>query len=191
MMGRAAEIAGTLDSAARLELAAILRTIIARVEVRSDQIRITIQPAGLLTLLRPDEVATGATRSGEVPEINEPAVLTVPLNRRRTGRDTKLLIDRSETIHADPTLVRLLARAHDLKAKLMQSRDASLAEIAAKEGIGRTYLTRLARLAFLSPEITTAILEGRQPAHLTAVRLSRLVDLPLDWVEQHRMLAMP
>jgi site-specific DNA recombinase len=191
MMGRAVEIAGTLDTAARSDLTTLLQTMIARVEVRSDQIGITIQPAGLLRLLRSGEMATGATRSGEATGISDPVVLlTVPLNRRRIGRDTRLLIDRPETAHADPALVRLLVRAHDLKAKLMQSGNPSPAEIAASEGIGRTYLTRMARLAFLSPEITTTILEGHQPTHLTAARLSRLVALPLDWVEQRRMLAM-
>jgi len=43
-------------------------------------------------------------------------------------------------------------------------------------------------LAFLAPEIVAAILKGRQPAHLTAARLTRLYDLPLDWAEQRRAL---
>jgi site-specific DNA recombinase len=48
----------------------------------------------------------------------------------------------------------------------------------------------MARLAFLSPEITTAILDGRQPVQLTAERLSRLADLPLDWSEQRTVLGL-
>ena len=72
----------------------------------------------------------------------------------------------------------------------MQSGEASLTEVAEAEGISRTYLTRMARLAFLSPEITTAILYGRQPVHLTAERLSRLADLPLDWSEQRTVLGL-
>jgi hypothetical protein len=36
----------------------------------------------------------------------------------------------------------------------------------------------------LSPELVEAILQGRQPHELTAMRLSEL-DLPLDWTEQH------
>jgi hypothetical protein len=31
-------------------------------------------------------------------------------------------------------------------------------------------------------------LQGRQPVELTATRLTEL-DLPLDWTEQHRLLA--
>jgi hypothetical protein len=40
----------------------------------------------------------------------------------------------------------------------------------------------------LSPQLVEAILQGRQSGELTATRLSEL-DLPLDWTEQHRLLA--
>jgi hypothetical protein len=40
----------------------------------------------------------------------------------------------------------------------------------------------------LSPELVAAILQGRQPVELTATRLTEL-DLPLDWIEQHELLA--
>jgi hypothetical protein len=46
-------------------------------------------------------------------------------------------------------------------------------------------------LAALAPDITAAIIEGRQPADLTAKRLRDLPDLPLDWAEQRRMLGFP
>jgi hypothetical protein len=43
-------------------------------------------------------------------------------------------------------------------------------------------------LAFLSPQLVEAILQGRQPVALTATRLTEL-DLPLDWTGQHKLLA--
>jgi site-specific DNA recombinase len=176
LMRRAEEIAGALGSVGRADLAAMLRRVASRIEVRQDQISITVQPAGLLHLLgRQDAVAD---------------VLTVPLARRRAGRDTRLLVDGPEATRPDPALLRILLRARELRDKLMQSGDASLAETAKGAGVSRTYLTRMARLAFLSPEITTAILDGRQPVHLTAARLCRLTDLPLAWSEQHTLLGL-
>jgi len=59
-----------------------------------------------------------------------------------------LLLDGAEATQADPALVRLLVRAQALKAKLLQSEEASLTETSRSEGISRSYLTRLARLAF-------------------------------------------
>ena len=43
-------------------------------------------------------------------------------------------------------------------------------------------------LAFLAPEIVTAITAGTQPAHLTTQMLIREIDIPLDWQEQKRIL---
>ena len=59
---------------------------------------------------------------------------------------------------------------------------------AKRDGISRRYIRRLVGLAFLSPELVEAILQGRQSVELTATRLTEL-DLPLDWTEQHKLLA--
>ena len=61
-------------------------------------------------------------------------------------------------------------------------------DLAKRDGISRRYIRRLVGLAFLSPDLVEAILQGRQPVELTATRLTEL-DLPLDWAEQHRLLA--
>ena len=60
-----------------------------------------------------------------------------------------------------------------------------LQELAKRDGISRRYIRRLIALAFLSPELIEVILQGRQPVALTATEL----DLPLDWTEQHKLLA--
>ena len=64
----------------------------------------------------------------------------------------------------------------------------SLQELAKREGISRRYIRRLIGLAFVSPELIEAILQGRQPVALTATRLIEL-DLSLDWTEQQKLLA--
>jgi hypothetical protein len=55
-------------------------------------------------------------------------------------------------------------------------------------GISRRYIRRLVGLAFLCPQVVEAILQGRQPVELTVTRLTER-DLPLDWIEQHKLLA--
>ena len=57
-----------------------------------------------------------------------------------------------------------------------------------RHGISRRYIQRLVGLAFLSPDLVEAILQGRQSVELTATRLTEL-DLPLDSTEQRRLLA--
>jgi site-specific DNA recombinase len=190
MMRRAQEIANVLDGMARSELVIVLRSLGCRVEVRSDRISVVIQIAGLLTLLRRADAISPAAATDPASVTGEALILTVPLNRRRAGRDTKLLIDRPEATPADPTLIRLLLRARNLRDKLLQSDGPRLVDVARNEGVSWTYLARLVRLAFLSPEITAAILDGRQPAHLTATYLWRLTDLPLDWSAQRKALGL-
>ena len=50
-----------------------------------------------------------------------------------------------------------------------------------------SYFTRLVRLSYLAPDITHAILDGRQPRDLTA---EKLLDsrLPLAWHDQRTAL---
>jgi hypothetical protein len=52
----------------------------------------------------------------------------------------------------------------------------------------RSYFSQLLRLAYLDPDITTAILDGHQPAGLTATQLIERADLPMSWPEQRRTL---
>ena len=71
--------------------------------------------------------------------------------------------DGSEPAHVDSVLVRLLLRAHAIRIRLLEEPSLPLKEIAAEEGISSSYVTRLLRLAFLAPDIVTAILNGRHP----------------------------
>jgi len=66
----------------------------------------------------------------------------------------------------------------------------SAAGIASDEELTRSYVTRVMRLAFLAPEITEAILDGRQPPNLNTERLVRRSRLPLLWDDQRRLLGI-
>jgi len=61
--------------------------------------------------------------------------------------------------------------------------------LAKRAGVTRGYVTRILRLAFLAPDITEAILDGRQPPTLTVERLRD--PIPLDWNEQRKLFVAP
>ena len=84
--------------------------------------------------------------------------------------------------------MRLLLRANAIRARVLEEPSLTLKEIAAEEGISSSYVTRLLRLAFLAPEIVTAILNGKHPPQLTANRLMDDTRLPLDWIAQRELL---
>ena len=85
-------------------------------------------------------------------------------------------------------LIKAIARGRAWFEELATGRARSLQELARRDGITRRYIRRLVGFAFLSPELVEAILQGRQSVELTATRLTEL-DLPLDWTEQHKLLA--
>ncbi len=84
----------------------------------------------------------------------------------------------------DHTLLRALSRAHAWVAYLRNGN--LLSEIAVATRHSESYIRTRAQLAFLSPAIQRAILEGNQPADLTLERITRK-PAPLNWDAQARL----
>ena len=74
---------------------------------------------------------------------------------------------------------------------MLNGRAASINEITTREGLAKGAVSRILPLAWLAPDIGSAILEGRQPAVLTSTRLRALPDLPLGWAAQRAFLGFP
>jgi hypothetical protein len=87
------------------------------------------------------------------------------------------------------SLVIALARAHRWKALLESGRFPSLEELARAVKMDRSYVGRILRLTLLAPDIIMAILDGREPSGLSLGKLTK--TLPLDWVEQRKILGFP
>jgi hypothetical protein len=140
----------------------------------------------------------GLLLGGDVPScISEAASdsaveLTAAVAFTRRGAETKLVLpglaQQKQIAKCDLALIKAIARGRAWFEELATGRARSLQELAKCEGISRRYIRRLVGLAFLSPQLVEAILQGRQPVELTATRLTEL-DLPLDWTEQHKLLA--
>ena len=100
---------------------------------------------------------------------------------RRRGHELRLVQPtNAQPAQPDNRLIQLLAAGRAAWRELQQHRPADAAR--------RSHLTRLARLAFLAPDIVTAILEGRQPVEMTSRSLLRMAELPIAWTEQRRVL---
>ncbi len=81
-----------------------------------------------------------------------------------------------------------MVQAHAWFDDLKQGRVATLSDIARLESVSDRYISQVLPLAFLAPDITEAILAGRQPPELTAETLIKRIDLPLHWDDQRAML---
>jgi site-specific DNA recombinase len=160
----------------------VLTALIERVEVRVDRVDIHLRQIGLGSLFN----------LSVAPSVSEEnVIMSVPAQLRRAGTEIRMLIDRTDPFAAvkpDARLIKLLVRAHRLNTTLVQSEDVAFAALAMREGVSRSYFTRVVRLSYLAPDITQAILEGRQPRDLTAEKLLVHSRLPLAWHDQRTAL---
>ena len=120
----------------------------------------------------------------------ETQILSVPVPLRRCGREIKMLIDADPfaTGKPDARLIKLLIRAHRFNATLVDAGDLPFAAVAKREGVSPSYFTRLIPLSYLAPDITQAILDGRQAPDLTADKLLAHSRPPLAWHAQRTVL---
>jgi len=85
---------------------------------------------------------------------------------------------------ADNTLVKALARAPRWKRTLESGEYATIAELAEREGIAPSYMTRVLRLTLLAPDIVEAILDGKLGPEVTLARV--MEPFPMEWEQQQR-----
>ena len=181
MLAKADLLAATMRSGSMFDRAEFLASIVARIDVLEECIELTVDPAKLGSAL-------GLEQTTSV----EPLVLLVSATKVRHGHQLRLVIPGPQSLTIAPTgrderLVALVAEAHTARKLILASPDKSIAAIAANTNRCRTRLGKLAAIACLAPDIVGAIVEGRQPATLTARTLQDL-DLPLGWVDQRALL---
>lgn len=113
--------------------------------------------------------------------------------RQRGGRKEIVLPDgsNSETVRPqfENTLIKALARAFRWKRMLETGEFATIADLAEREGIAPSYMTRVLRLTLLAPDIVEAILDGKQRPLVTLVRV--LEPFPANWDIQASELTSP
>ena len=87
---------------------------------------------------------------------------------------------------ADSALMKAVARAFRWKRMLESGDFATIAELAERERIASSYMTRILCLTLLAPDIIDAILDGRKGLEVTLARA--LERFPADWAEQRAFL---
>src|SRR6202035_3913761 len=153
-----------------------------RVEIAISRSRLTELLAGSLDLKMPHQAPTSAP--------DDLLGLTVPVGLKRVGREMRMLVENAnDQTAADPSLLKIIARAHHIQARLIHNTKLTMHDIAREEHVSAAYIYSLLRLPWLAPDITTAIVNGRKPPQLTAKTLMRLTPrLPTDWAEQRKLL---
>ena len=170
---------------------AYLNALLQRVIVESGRIVIEIDcERAMATLLAvPEALPTKRSRHERPSAAEHLIVLEVPAVLKRAGLGMTLIVPGArQDATPDPSLIRLLLRAFAIRDRLERNPDLPLKRIAEAEGVSPSCATRVLRLAYLAPDIVTAIVDGRQPPGLTANTLMRNTRLPFRWEAQRKRL---
>jgi site-specific DNA recombinase len=156
--------------------------------VRSSAVAIEVRAARVAVVL-----SEPASLPANTPATQDEPILTlcVPAWLRRAGKEIRMVGDGTDPFaspqNPDPALIKAILRTYRFHNQLTQGTAARFAELTQGEAMNRTYFARLLRLAYLAPDITEAILEGRQPPGLSATKLIEH-PLPPSWPVQRGML---
>jgi hypothetical protein len=189
LIERSRQVAEDLGGHAPDTVKAVLMTLLCRVEIKSDRVDITLS-RGRLTQLLAGSLDLKMQHQAPTSAPDDLLGLTVPVGLKRVGREMLMMVENADDqTSADPSLLRIIARAHHIQARLIQNPKLTVHDIAREEQVSAAYIYSLLRLPWLAPDITTAIVNGRKPPQLTAQTLMRLTPrLPTDWAEQRKLL---
>jgi hypothetical protein len=121
--------------------------------------------------------------NGSTP-IPETVTLHVPFRIVKRGgkKEMQMPEGATQSQRTDNTLAKALARAFRWKRMLESGEYATIAELAEREGIAPSYMTRVLRLTLLAPDIIEGILDGKQGPEVTLAQV--LEPFPLTWQQQ-------
>ncbi|MCX7313730.1 MAG: recombinase family protein [Alphaproteobacteria bacterium] len=154
--------------------------------------RVVIRPNAIEIHLRrtsDDEDHTGQPTDND----HAPATITVPWIGTAPSAAKGILhapsTNRAMNSATRDALLATIGKARGWIDDLVKGRVSSFAEIARREGKVERHIRFLAPLAFVSPQLITAIIDGAAPADIAATEIAK--SLPYSWVEQRRRLGLP
>ena len=121
-----------------------------------------------------------------IPSSDGKLTLNIPIQIRRRGGCKRITLPNGEIGKPHkplaPTAMQLaLARGYRWLAMLESEEVSTMRELAAREGVGDSYVSRMINLTMLSPYVIAAILDDTLPDNITLLELA--VDPPLVWSE--------
>jgi site-specific DNA recombinase len=152
--------------------------------------RVTLTPNRLELRLRQSVAAAQA--HNPAPPIANVTTITIPWTSPVPAAVKSIIHVPAHNTPMTPsrrdTLLMAIAKARNWIDDLTHGRAASFAVIARRERKLERHIRLLAALAFVSPRIVSALLEGCAPVDLTLTKFVR--TLPWSWAEQERRLGL-
>ena len=124
--------------------------------------------------------------------VNGNIKVTIPIRLKYDGCKTVIRQPEVEQAELDPETMSPLQKAviqgFQYRDMLESSKVATVSELAQKIKQERAFLFRALSLVNLAPDITEAVLNGKEPSSLTLSKLRK--GFPEDWTEQRKLFGM-
>ena len=176
-----AKAASVLAARVRAKDALVVRELVAAVHVGRSEVRVELRSAALAA-------AVGLASSDDQAILT----LTKPAKLARTGMAVRMILADGRGAgepEIKPSLVKLVVKAGQWWRQMAEG-DFDREALAREHKVVPSYVSRVLRLAFLSPRVIEAILSGRHPARLDAEMLLA-PGFPASWKAQERLFLAP
>jgi site-specific DNA recombinase len=163
----------------------LLAGIVVRITIRQDSIEVHISKEGIRARLLNQERIPGQVSDGQ------PIVLTMAMKLKRCGGEMRLIIPGWAAIdqlrQPVASLIKAVSRASDWVRRMEVGEFKHQRDLAKATKLEPRHINALLRVAFLAPEITEAIMDGRQPPDLTLGSVTGV--LPMSWQLQKKLIS--
>jgi len=170
------------------EVHEFVREVTKQVVVDSDTLQVIVNGRAIRNRLLGSTHDAASSSQSAADESNSEIRLLVDAKLRRNGMEVRLVVPPKDEspCRTVPSLLKAIARGHAWVEEVLAGTTRDKRSLARKLGVTERYAGRICETAFLAPDIVEAILRGRQPIGLTFQKLTN--NLPMDWVEQRRIL---
>lgn len=177
--GRASSKLERASTEAREFLLAVLR----KIEVSRDRVVLHVDSAALRRTLGVKHMTAAGSPEGDLADTR----LEIEAHFRRLSGAVRLIVPNTSPAKdstVNEPLLKALARARRWYEMLESGEMPSIHALSRATGLHERYVGRVLRCAFLAPDIVAAVIEGRQPQHLTLDALMK--QIPVRWREQRK-----
>ena len=171
------------------EQARIVQLLIHKVTIYPKKLVIVFHPPGLASVLQ-DLLPELTFKENEQPDKHKPMIMEVAVDFKRRHKRKMITapggqdLITGENLNHDDALLKAVIRAHKWQDMIDSGKARSIRDVASREGVPSGYACKIIRLIELAPDITTAIVNGRQPASLQLADMMK--DFPVLWEDQRQ-----
>lgn len=191
LIDRGDAAARQLDTFDRRRLRRAWEALVERIEVSRERVRIILRCEQIRALLAWPGTGLFKLARNVDARHHHVHVIETEAFAVRSERRFRLPIETSRSVgRPKPGLVELMSFARRAHALVYEERALSFEEVARRLHRREAFVMRALRLNYLAPDITSAIIDGRQPPDLTRRRLLN-ASIPMDWAQQRVLLGFP